>query len=178
MYKLQLLAQEALANNHVFSSWVVPWWASLCKTPATKHVRFKLCNWVQMISNFVRSHILCVLVWTDAETLGFAEGADGVVVEIGIVDAMLQVWMLMLQFMILHFMSFRFSRSRADDSYLWSVYSAARLRASQQLWGGCKQNCCWDHTVRVLCWCTIQESLVLIRVDLYVSTWPCWLLGE
>jgi hypothetical protein len=44
-----------------------------------------------MISNFVRSHILCVLVWTDAETLGFAEGADGVVVEIGIVDAMLQV---------------------------------------------------------------------------------------
>jgi len=40
MYKLQLLAQEALADNHVFGLWVVPWWASLCKTPAAKHVRF------------------------------------------------------------------------------------------------------------------------------------------
>jgi hypothetical protein len=87
-------------------------------------------------------------VWTDAETLGIAEGADGVV-ETGIADAILQVWMFMLQFMILHFMSFRFSGSWADESYLWSVYSAARLRASQPLWGGCRQNCCWDHTVRV-----------------------------
>ncbi len=25
MYKLQLLVQEALADNHVFSLWVVPW---------------------------------------------------------------------------------------------------------------------------------------------------------
>jgi hypothetical protein len=43
-----------------------------------------------MISNFFRSHILCVFVWTDAETLGIAEGADGVV-ETGIADAILQV---------------------------------------------------------------------------------------
>jgi hypothetical protein len=32
-----------------------------------------------MISNFFRSRILCVLVWIDVETLGVAEGADGVV---------------------------------------------------------------------------------------------------
>jgi hypothetical protein len=44
-----------------------------------------------MISNFFRSHILCVLVWTDAETLGVAEGADGVVVDTGIADVILQV---------------------------------------------------------------------------------------
>jgi hypothetical protein len=44
-----------------------------------------------MISNFFRSHILCVLLWTDAETLGVAEGADGFVVETGIADAILQV---------------------------------------------------------------------------------------
>jgi hypothetical protein len=43
-----------------------------------------------MISNFFRSHILCVLVWTNAETLGVVEVADGVV-EIGITDAILQV---------------------------------------------------------------------------------------
>jgi hypothetical protein len=30
-------------------------------------------------------------VWTYAETLGVVEGADGVVVEIGIIDAILQV---------------------------------------------------------------------------------------
>ncbi len=60
-----------------------------------------------MISNFFHSHILCVLVWIDVETLGIVEGIDGVV-EIGIVDAILHVWMLMLQFMILHFMFFRF----------------------------------------------------------------------
>jgi hypothetical protein len=46
-------------------------------------------------------------VWIDVETLGIVEGIDGVV-EIGIVDAILHVWMLMLQFMILHFMFFRF----------------------------------------------------------------------
>jgi hypothetical protein len=44
-----------------------------------------------MMSTFFRSHILCVLVWTDAETLGVVEGADGFVVETGIADAMLQV---------------------------------------------------------------------------------------
>jgi hypothetical protein len=44
-----------------------------------------------MISNFFRSHILCVLLWTDAETLGDVEGVDGVVVETGIADAILQV---------------------------------------------------------------------------------------
>ncbi len=43
-----------------------------------------------MISNFFRSHILCVLVSTDVETLGVVEVADGVV-EIGITDAILQV---------------------------------------------------------------------------------------
>jgi len=43
-----------------------------------------------MISNFFHSHILCVLVSTDAETLGVVEVADGVV-EIGITDAILQV---------------------------------------------------------------------------------------
>jgi hypothetical protein len=43
-----------------------------------------------MISNFFRSHILCVLVWTDAETLGIVEVADGVV-ETGITDAILQM---------------------------------------------------------------------------------------
>jgi hypothetical protein len=42
-----------------------------------------------MISNFFRSHILCVLVWIDVETMGIAEGVDGVVVEIGNVDAIL-----------------------------------------------------------------------------------------
>ncbi len=41
------------------------------------------------------------------KNLGVAKGADGVV-ETGIVDAILHVWMLMLQFMILHFISFRF----------------------------------------------------------------------
>jgi hypothetical protein len=30
-------------------------------------------------------------VWTDAETLGIAEGIDGVVVEIGIANVILQV---------------------------------------------------------------------------------------
>jgi hypothetical protein len=44
-----------------------------------------------MISNFSRSHILCVLVWTDAETLGVAQGANGTIVEAGIADAILQV---------------------------------------------------------------------------------------
>jgi hypothetical protein len=73
-------------------------------------------------------------------------------VEIGITDAILQVWMFMLQFMILQFMSFRFSGSRADDSYLWSVYSVARLRVSQPLWGGCRQNFHWDRIVRVHQW--------------------------
>ncbi len=44
-----------------------------------------------MISNFFHSHILCVLVWIDPETLGVAEGADGVVVETRIANAILQV---------------------------------------------------------------------------------------
>jgi hypothetical protein len=44
---------------------------------------------MQMINNFFCSHILCVLVWTNAETLGVAEGVDGVVVETGIADAIL-----------------------------------------------------------------------------------------
>jgi hypothetical protein len=44
-----------------------------------------------MINNFFRSHILCVLVWTDAKTLGVVEGTDGVVVETRIVNAILQV---------------------------------------------------------------------------------------
>jgi hypothetical protein len=37
------------------------------------------------------TYSLCVLVWTDAETLGVAEGADGFVIETGIADAILQV---------------------------------------------------------------------------------------
>jgi hypothetical protein len=41
-----------------------------------------------MISNFFCSHILCVLVWIDAETMGVIEVADGVV-ETGITDAIL-----------------------------------------------------------------------------------------
>jgi hypothetical protein len=45
---------------------------------------------MQMISNFFCSHILCVLVWTDAETLGVIEVANGVV-ETRITDAILQV---------------------------------------------------------------------------------------
>jgi hypothetical protein len=44
-----------------------------------------------MISNFFRSHILCVLVWTNVETLGITEGTYGVLVEIGIADAIMQV---------------------------------------------------------------------------------------
>jgi hypothetical protein len=44
-----------------------------------------------MISNFFHSHIFCLLVWIDAETLGVAEGADGVVVNTGIIDVILQV---------------------------------------------------------------------------------------
>jgi hypothetical protein len=44
-----------------------------------------------MINNFFRSHILYVLVWKDAKTLGVVEGVDGVVIETGIVDAILQV---------------------------------------------------------------------------------------
>jgi hypothetical protein len=40
-----------------------------------------------MINNFFWSHILCVLVWIDAKTLGIVEGANGVVVETGIADA-------------------------------------------------------------------------------------------
>jgi hypothetical protein len=44
-----------------------------------------------MINKFFHSHILCVLVWIDAKTLGIAEGADGVVVETIIADAILQV---------------------------------------------------------------------------------------
>jgi hypothetical protein len=44
-----------------------------------------------MISNFFHSHILCVFIWTNAETLGIAKGVDGVVVETGILDAILQV---------------------------------------------------------------------------------------
>jgi len=48
-------------------------------------------------------------MWTNAKTLGIAEGTDGVVVETGIARAILQVWMFM--FRILHFMSFRFSKS-------------------------------------------------------------------
>jgi len=43
-----------------------------------------------MISNFFCSYILCLLVLTDAKTLGVVEVADGVV-EIGITDAILQV---------------------------------------------------------------------------------------
>jgi hypothetical protein len=43
-----------------------------------------------MISNFFCSHILYVLVSTNAETLGIVEIADGVV-EIGITYAILQV---------------------------------------------------------------------------------------
>jgi hypothetical protein len=46
---------------------------------------------MQMINNFFHSHILYVLVWIDAETLGIAKGVDGVVVETRIVDAILQV---------------------------------------------------------------------------------------
>ncbi len=66
-------------------------------------------EWRWSTTSFI--HIfLCVLVWTYAETLGVVEGADGVVVETGIIDAILQVWMFMLQFKILHFMSFKFSR--------------------------------------------------------------------
>jgi hypothetical protein len=42
-----------------------------------------------MINNFFRSHILCVLVWIDAKTLGVAKGVDGVVVETGVVDVIL-----------------------------------------------------------------------------------------
>ncbi len=98
-----------------------------------------------MINNFFCSHILYVLVWKDAKTLGVAEGVDGVVIETGIVDAILQVWMFVLQFMIPHFMSFRFSGSWARDSYLWSMHSAARLKMNQPLWGICRQNYCWDH---------------------------------
>jgi hypothetical protein len=44
-----------------------------------------------MIRNFFCSHILCVLVWTDAETLGVAQGANGAIVEARIADAILQV---------------------------------------------------------------------------------------
>jgi hypothetical protein len=44
-----------------------------------------------MIRNFFCSHLLCVLVWTDAETLGVAEGANGAIGEAGIADAILQV---------------------------------------------------------------------------------------
>jgi hypothetical protein len=45
---------------------------------------------MQMISNSFRSHILCLLVSTDAETLGVVQVVDGVV-EIGITDVILQV---------------------------------------------------------------------------------------
>jgi len=44
-----------------------------------------------MISNFFHSHSFCVLVWTDVEILGVAEGANGVVVDTRITDAILQV---------------------------------------------------------------------------------------
>jgi hypothetical protein len=44
-----------------------------------------------MINNFFRSYILCVLVWTDAETQGIAKRVDGVVVETKIANAILQV---------------------------------------------------------------------------------------
>ncbi len=98
-----------------------------------------------MINNFFHSHILYVLVWKDAKKLGVAERVNGVVIETGIVDAILQVWMFVLEFMIPHFMSFRFSGSWASDSYLWSMYSAARLRMRQPLWSRCRQNYCWDH---------------------------------
>ncbi len=53
-------------------------------------------------------------MWTEyrAETANVAEGADGTVVEAATADAILQVWMLMIQFMILFFfMSFGFSGS-------------------------------------------------------------------
>jgi hypothetical protein len=61
----------------------------------------------------------------------------------------LQVWMLMLQFMILHFMSFRFLGSWIVDLYMWFVYSTRKSRMSEPLWDGCRQNCCWDHIVKV-----------------------------
>jgi hypothetical protein len=44
-----------------------------------------------MINNFFCSHIICVLVWTDAKTLGIVEGADGVAIETIIANAILQV---------------------------------------------------------------------------------------
>jgi hypothetical protein len=44
-----------------------------------------------MISNFFHSHIFYVLMWTNAKTLGVVEGTDGVVVETGIADAILQM---------------------------------------------------------------------------------------
>jgi hypothetical protein len=44
-----------------------------------------------MINNFFHSHILCVLVWTNVETLSITEGADGVLIEIGIANAIMQV---------------------------------------------------------------------------------------
>jgi hypothetical protein len=63
-----------------------------------------------MIRNFFCSHLLLVLVWTDAETLRVAEGANGAIVEARIADAIIaEVRMLMLQFMNLHFKSFKFS---------------------------------------------------------------------
>jgi hypothetical protein len=44
-----------------------------------------------MINNFFHSHILYVLVWKDAKNLGIAKKKNGVVIETGIVDAILQV---------------------------------------------------------------------------------------
>jgi hypothetical protein len=61
----------------------------------------------------------------------------------------LQVWIIIVQFMIIQFMSFRFSRSWIDNLYLWSMYLAARLRVSHLLWSKCRQNYCWDHAVRM-----------------------------
>jgi hypothetical protein len=34
---------------------------------------------------------MCILVWTYAKTMGVAEGTNGVVVETGIIDVILQV---------------------------------------------------------------------------------------
>ncbi len=93
MHKLQLLAQEALANNHDLSSWVVPWWTSVCKTPASINV-------IQAVQLSVDDQQLLslsfsvFLVWTDVETVGVAEVADGGVVQTGIADAILQLWMI------------------------------------------------------------------------------------
>jgi hypothetical protein len=64
----------------------------------------------------------------------------------------------------------------------WEQASRCEVDADKTVVGttllGCTNGKLSTYNKVQLGWCTIQYSLVLIRVDLYVSIWPCWLLGE